>query len=596
MRLKTLLLTTIVATILTSGAVAQTNTWNEQLSMPEQGNTTSTPYNIVSGYDGDYFSLANYLTIGGTQPDVTFFGYTLPQVAVTKTTSPNWNMVLVKHDIDGTPEWAVYSAGGYVDVGNTVFVPTTDGGVIMIIKARHTESDQDGSHVLLTLKSSTDNIGKTLIYNYQEETSSEDYKWIYQPVLAKISADGKITAIERGYSADGEFTFYGAATDGSDNMYVAAAMIGELKLGDAVIPSQGRNSGVLLKFNSDLQFSGNMSVTGANKEDKIQGIVYGNGSLYTMGAVASLAQPMSFGGKTVSSGSVSGAENLWVSKVNPETLTATTLNVLENKGYDNGTKLLYTTKLNAMTIANNSEYAYICGAIVGEFDFDNETKIAPMKDKQMGFVVRMNTSDGSIKDGFDISEETTLISQVFSVIDNIDSLYVWGYDMAKNAVKFQSRNRATFAKSVDYKLYSNTNTMTTTWPCVAFDGSKIILPLRAKTLVTPTGSSESYGNTTNFYSLVSSFDFGSDIDFSKKGEPTTIEDNISDTADVRIYASNGVISIDGAEGEAVAVFNVAGAKIASISEAQAHTEIPVNASGLYIVKTNLKSQKVLVSQ
>lgn len=595
MKLKNLLLTTFAASVLASGAMAQTNTWNEQLSMTDS-KCTSTPYNIVKGYDGAFFTLANYLTTGGTQADVTFFGYTLPQMSVTNTNSPNHNMVLVKHNINGEPDWAVYSAGGYVDMGNTVFIPATDGGVVMIIKARHTESDQDGSHVLLTLKSSTDNIGKTLIYNYQEETGSEDYKWIYQPVLAKISADGKITALERGYSADGEFTFYGAATDGGDNMYVAAAMIGELKLGEAVIPSQGRNSGVLLKFSSNLQFSGSMSVTGANKEDKIQGIVYGNGSLYTMGAVASLAQPMSFGGKTVSSGSVSGAENLWVSKVNPETLTANTLNVLENKGYDNGTKQLYTTKLNAMTIANNSEYAYICGAIIGEFDFDNETTIAPMKDKQMGFVVRMNTSDGSIKDGFDISDETTLISQVFSVIDNTDSLYVWGYDMAKNAVKFQSRNRATFAKSVDYKLYSNTNTMTTTWPCVSFDGSKIILPLRARTLVTPTGSSESYGNTTNFYSLVSGFDFGSDIDFSKKGEPTAVEDNVSDTADVKIYASNGVISIDGAEGEAVAVFNVAGAKIASISEAQAHIEIHVNASGLYIVKTNSKTQKVLVSQ
>lgn len=595
MKTKSLLLTIISVTLFASGAMAQTNTWNEQLSMTDS-KCTSSPYNIVTGYDGAFFTLANYLTTGGTQADVTFFGYTLPQVSVTNTNSPNHNMVLVKHNINGEPDWAVYSAGGYVDVGNTVFIPTTDGGVVMIIKARHTESDQDGSHVLLTLKSSTDNTGKTLIYNYQEETGSETYKWIYQPVLAKISADGKITALERGYSADGEFTFYGAATDGNDNMYVAAAMIGELKLGDAVIPSQGRNSGVLLKFSSNLQFSGSMSVTGNNEEDKIQGVVYGNGSLYTMGAVASLAQPMSFGGKTVSSGSVSGAENLWVSKVNPETLTANTLNVLENKGYDNGTKLLYTTKLNAMTIANNSEYAYICGAIVGEFDFDNETKIAPMKDKQMGFVVRMNTSDGSIKDGFDISDETTLISQVFSVIDNTDSLYVWGYDMAKNAVKFQSRNRATFAKSVDYKLYSNTNTMTTTWPCVAFDGSKIILPLRARTLVTPTGSSESYGNTTNFYSLVSGFDFGSDIDFSKKGEPTAVEDNVSNTADVKIYASNGVISIDGAEGEAVAVFNVAGAKIASISEAQAHIEIHVNASGLYIVKTNSKSQKVLVSQ
>ncbi len=595
MKTKSLLLTIISVTLFASGAMAQTNTWNEQLSMTDS-KCTSSPYNIVTGYDGAFFTLANYLTTGGTQADVTFFGYTLPQVSVTNTNSPNHNMVLVKHNINGEPDWAVYSAGGYVDVGNTVFIPTTDGGVVMIIKARHTESDQDGSHVLLTLKSSTDNTGKTLIYNYQEETGSGEYKWIYQPVLAKISADGKITALERGYSADGEFTFYGAAADGNDNMYVAAAMIGELKLGDAVIPSQERNSGVLLKFSSNLQFSGSMSVTGNNEEDKIQGVVYGNGSLYTMGAVASLAQPMSFGGKTVSSGSVSGAENLWVSKVNPETLTANTLNVLENKGYDNGTKLLYTTKLNAMTIANNSEYAYICGAIVGEFDFDNETKIAPMKDKQMGFVVRMSTSDGSIKDGFDISDETTLISQVFSVIDNTDSLYVWGYDMAKNAVKFQSRNRATFAKSVDYKLYSNTNTMTTTWPCVAFDGSKIILPLRARTLVTPTGSSESYGNTTNFYSLVSGFDFGSDIDFSKNGEPTTVEDNISDAADVKIYASNGVISIEGAEGEAVAVFNIAGAKIASISEAQAHTEIPVNASGLYIVKTNSQSQKVLVSQ
>ena len=595
MKTKSLLLTIISVTLFASGAMAQTNTWNEQLSMTDS-KCTSSPYNIVTGYDGAFFTLANYLTTGGTQADVTFFGYPLPQVSVTNTNSPNHNMVLVKHNINGEPDWAVYSAGGYVDVGNTVFIPTTDGGVVMIIKARHTESDQDGSHVLITLKSSTDNIGKTLIYNYQEETGSETYKWISQPVLAKISADGKITALERGYSADGEFTFYGAAADGNDNMYVAAAMIGELKLGDAVIPSQGRNSGVLLKFNSDLQFSGNMSVTGANKEDKIQGIVYGNGSLYTMGAVASLAQPMSFGGKTVSSGSVSGAENLWVSKVNPETLTTNTLNVLENKGYDNGTKLLYTTKLNAMTIANNSEYAYICGAIIGEFDFDNETKIAPMKDKQMGFVVRMNTSDGSIKDGFDISDETTLISQVFSVIDNTDSLYVWGYDMAKNAVKFQSRNRTTFAKSVDYKLYNNTNAMTTTWPCMAVNGSKIILPLRAKTLVTPTGSSESYGNTTNFYSLVSGFDFGSDIDFSKSGEPTSVEAGTSDIADVKIYASHGVISIDGAEGETIAVFSIAGANVALVSKAQAHTNIPVSASGLYIVETNSKSQKVLVSQ
>ncbi len=595
MKLKNLLLTTFAASVLASGAMAQTNTWNEQLSMTDS-KCTSTPYNIVTGYDGAFFSLANYLTTGGTQADVTFFGYTLPQVSVTNTNSPNHNMVLVKHNINGEPDWAVYSAGGYVDVGNTVFVPTTDGGVIMIIKARHTESDQDGSHVLLTLKSSTDNIGKTLIYNYQEETGSEDYKWIYQPVLAKISADGKITALERGQSADGEFSFYGAATDGADNMYVASAMIGELKFGDAVIPSQERNSGVLLKFSSNLQFSGNMAVTGYNEEDKIQGVVYGNGSLYTMGVVASLAQPISFGGKTVSAGSVIGAENLWVSKINPETLTATALNVLENKGYDNGTKLLYTTKLNAMTIANNSEYAYICGAIIGEFDFDNETKIAPMKDKQMGFVVRMNTSDGSLKDGFDISDETTLISQVFSVIDNTDSLYVWGYDMAKNAVKFQSRNRDTFAKGVDYKLYSNTNAMTTAWPCMAAQEGKIILPLRARTLVTPTGSSESYGNTTNFYTLVSGFDFGEDIDFTKKGEPTAAQESTINNDDITIYASNKTINILGAEDTQIDVFNLAGTIIATVTKASSEVKIPVNQSGLYIVRTKSKSQKVLVSQ
>ncbi|MBQ3930100.1 MAG: hypothetical protein II708_04025, partial [Paludibacteraceae bacterium] len=137
MRLKTLLLTTIAAAILTSGAVAQTNTWNEQLSMTDS-KCTSSPYNIVTGYDGAFFSLANYLTIGGTQAEVNFFGYTLPQVSVTNTNSPNHNMVLVKHNINGEPDWAVYSAGGYVDVGNTEFIPTTDGGVVMIIKARHT--------------------------------------------------------------------------------------------------------------------------------------------------------------------------------------------------------------------------------------------------------------------------------------------------------------------------------------------------------------------------------------------------------------------------------------------------------------------------
>lgn len=595
MKLKNLLLTTFAASVLASGAMAQTNTWNEQLSMTDS-KCTSTPYNLVTGYDGAFFTLANYLTTGGTQADVTFFGYTLPQVSVTNTNSPNHNMVLVKHNINGEPDWAVYSAGGYVDVGNTVFVPTTDGGVIMIIKARHTESDQDGSHVLLTLKSSTDNIGKTLIYNYQEETGSEDYKWIYQPVLAKISADGKITALERGQSADGEFSFYGVATDGADNMYVAAAMIGELKFEDAVIPSQERNSGVLLKFNSNLQFSGNMAVTGNNEEDKIQGVVYGNGSLYTMGMVVSSAEPMSFGGKTVSAGSVSGAENLWVSKINPETLTATALNVLENKGYNDGTKLRYTTKLNSMTIANNSEYAYICGAIIGEFDFDNETKIAPMKDKQMGFVVRMNTSDGTIKDGFDISDETLLISQVFSLIDNTDSLYVWGYDMAKNAVKFQSRNRTTFAKGKDYVLYNNTNAMTTAWPCMAAQEGKIILPLRARTLVTPTGSSESYGNTTNFYTLVSGFDFGEDIDFTKKGEPTAAQESTINNDDVTIYASNKTINILGAEDTQIDVFNLAGTIIATVTKASSEVKIPVNQSGLYIVRTKSKSQKVLVSQ
>lgn len=611
MKLKSLLLTlvTLVATL----AMAQTNTWNEQLSIADGTSTTSCPYNIVNGYDGSFFTLANYLTTG-SEAEINFFGFTLPQTTVSSAT--NQNLVLVKHDIDGNADWAVYSTGGNIDTGNTVFVPTQDGGVLMIIKARHKEKNADGSNILVSLKSSNGS-EKSVMFDYATESGSADYHWIYQPALAKIDGNGNIVSLKRAYAswtvpAEQEgtvtesdeydvFSFYAAATDGNDNMYVAAAMTNDLTFGSETVHHQSlgsnkRKNGVVLKFDSDLNLAGYVSSTGDNTSETISGIVYGNGSLYTMGVVETLGAELSFGGKSVASGSVSGTPNLWVAKINPETLQASNLTVLENKGYNNGSKLLYTTKLNNLTISNNSEYLYVCGALIGEFDLGGGKSIAPGSDKQMGFTVRFNCSDATVNNGFDIADETSLISQVISVIDNTDSIYVWGYDMTKNGVKFESRDRTTLAKKKNYNLYSNTNAQTTVWPCFAVSGSKILLPLRAKTLVTPVGAEQAYGNTRNFYALISGFDFGSDIDFSKNGsEPTSVQQTSDAGQNAIIYAQGGNIYVCGAEGEDIAIYSVAGIQVARVASAPQNAIIPVSSKGLYIVKTKSKTQKLLVN-
>lgn len=606
--------------------------WVESF-LPVDSKNQSTVDNVINSADGNFFTVAHYLTTTGTESGVKFFGYDL---ALTKTTanSGNYNLAIVKHKKDGTPLWMVNSTNGYADVGSSAVAATADGGLVMFLRARHrTGAVEEGDSILISLKDAAGN-ESSLKYNYNEENETTEYHQAYQAAIIKIDGSGNVTNLKRVYAStkvpaeiestikaglafmSSPLSFDCAAVDADGNYYAAGIMSGDLTFensenGTTVIKHHNldgwdgdtqktRGNSFLLKFNSDLKLVDYTTTSAAdggsdydtyNTYDRISAMECIDGKLYTAGLVSSKGNSMAFAGKTLSTG-VSGLTSVWVSSVDAETLEADNIELCNAEESANGNVI----QLKNMTVSTDGSYLYVCGSLRGVINAGS-VKLSSAKAQLNNFFVRINVNDGSVKDG--LRTEIEGISNLFSVVDNSDSIFVYGYDMGRKPAQghsnivFESYTRDTFEKKTEYNLFTGTTAATTAWPCSAVSGNTIMLAVRAKSVLTPFGG-DAFGNATAFYGAVVAFDF-KNIDFTKKPVPTVAED-VEDGDAYKVFASNGVITVAGAEGEQIAVYSLAGVREAYVASAASQVNIPVAGNRLYIVRVNDKSQKVLMSR
>ena len=105
------------------------------------------------------------------------------------------------------------------------------------------------------------------------------------------------------------------------------------------------------------------------------------------------------------------------------------------------------------------------------------------------------------------------------------------------------------------------------------------MPLENATLRVPEGSAGAYKSASGWK------DFGTIVEYT----PTGIS-NVEAGAGFTVKAADGVITVEGAEGE-VSVYDMSGAKVAAV-KADGSATIAVPARGAYIVKAGGKAVKV----
>lgn len=590
--------------------------WSAPLVVNGTKSTAANINRVIPGPNNSFYTIANYQTNG--EENVEFMGVALPATQCSSATAPNHNLVVVKHDIDGNVDWTIYSNGGYCDVTNTALAPTADGGAYMLIKARHVYNNENGSNVLITLKG-TNNTEKSLIFNFEEESGLTDYSWVYQLALAKISNTGEIESLRRAYVSwavqpeasttktvivDGVYVD-GSAVDNDGNFFVVGRNLNTLTFdndenGQTSIPyhnmdgwngdtQSSRGGSYILKFNSDLKLTDYAVTSGETTYDNLKGIIFANGKLYVSGLVSPKeGAGFSFQGKDIyTTAPEFGA--IWSAVIDPANLSCSSTSMAT--GYKPEGRKSSSVTYSNMTTSNDGSHIYFTGCFMGGLTIGSSS-IEASSDMNHGFFARMN-ADGIFTDGAVV--ETSFLTNVTSVIDNSDSIYVFGYDMEKTVGPFfKSYTVDNLEAKSSYKLFSGTNASTVSNPCFAVNGDNIIVILRAKSKITPAYGGTEFGNTTAFYGVSVCFNF-KNFDFGKMPEPTPAAEAQDESDSANIYSQNGMICISNAEGSEISVYNLAGIRIAYTAKAEAFVSVPAS-KGLYIVKIDQTTNKVLVSQ
>lgn len=547
-------------------------------------------YTMIPASDGDLFVATSIVSSGTTEEGINMYygDEVVGQGAPNSATSGNKNLLIQRINPDGTCEWTAYSNMG--DVYSAELAETSDGGIVIVMKNRYTNRNEGSTNQL---------------WAFVDSDGSQSYVvaddpvlpgWIYQGVVAKLSAQGQLEwtkVIKFDYPTIGTklvtdaFSMSAVEVDDEDNIYiggnfrstmtVAKADGSEVDIEANYVDgwngdSQKQVGGLyILKLDAEGNYADHFTTSGDGSREEVFGLEYKEGRIY---------------GTALERATENGTVNWGDIAVTPTVFDDMAVFCMDKNLTPEWVTLKYatpfsdgkhTTQIKSFGFCGND--LLLAGLVKGGFSDtkDGAELVASSESALEGFVLRMSSVDGSTMTSKIHGEG---ISGYFGAYVENDNIYAYGYSWASGEgivlVEFPKEGE----KIVHVLLESSG--MPTAWPGV-FAGTQLYIMARNRAALTIPGTDISV-TPEGWGCMLAAYDLSSMI----SGVPAGVEEAVDNTT-VAVRGFDGYVSVTTAEPQRVDVYNVAGQLMVSQRVVAGTTEIALPA-GFYIVN----GQKVIV--
>lgn len=463
-------------------------------------------------------------------------------------TSQNGNLLLQKVDKEGNVLWNMYTTKGDVEHAATQIVPTSDGGVIMAIKAR-AWVEAEGLNNLLCVYQPGKKRRKILVYD--ELTKPSEYRY----VIMKITSNGVVSwsQIIRGevredtkYATKNNAYIYGLAVDENDNIYVGGNFRTKLSFinrQNKWVEIEAKNTKdwngdsqavtgdlFLVKLDNEGAYANHLLAEGTAKCAFFDKMYYDNGKLYLNGRVQGDGTEMKLGGLKVDASNDRQTEIL--ASVNASDLSVNYVKSLESVA---NTDNRFVIQNKSVQLLNGK--LYYTGLLNGSWKQDGQTLLDNPSSKLLkGYVLQVDPETGHV-DNAAIRLDGG-IGGFFGVYEGQKNFYAFGYDFNGGAILAPiSKDKFTLGTATKICSYGTVGICTT--PIV--DGENFVLAHRG-------GVARNFSNKASFYGTDFKFDnlkcWGTVYYSYKMGDVMTGVDKVTvdtnDDAPVDVYTLNGM--------------------------------------------------------
>jgi hypothetical protein len=576
---KFLLSTLAVSSILLANAATPAFKWayaiDSKYANDQVGAIVTTSDNKVVTY--------SHLASQNEGDELTYNGATLGSPLATSTESRN--LVVIKHNTDGTKAWAVYSKQGYFDAGTGSVVPTNDGGVLVYAKPRG--SQVTGGYEQPQLVDATG-----------AEIDFPDFptlNWTYNSVLFKISSEGAVQWVrefatdelpiaDTGKPTTDAITPAAVTVDGDGNIYVAgnfraATLFTGEKNSKYIIQPRNVTSSTtsgglyLVKLNKDGDWAGQVSVSGTAVRDQITSLVYADNTVYFCGTVQGAKDNVvTVGDKSITL--ENELDGIIYGSVSTTDLAVNYLGYVKAFGSTDGK---HTTQIKALRLIDGN--LYILGSLKGGFGpaGASEASTSSASTTLDAYLIKLSAADGSWAGAHANTNKvgtTTKVGVYFDLFKNGDKLYAFGYALDATLGVFVDELGSDLSVAEKQSLILGGGTPTTA-AGVAFDSKtgNIVASARGTKQFTFTGTENTYTPIDGKYGCVlASFNLNGDAGVS----------NVAASTAAQYRADKNSVIVTTSSDLEVNIYNTLGVQVASQTVAPGTTHIALPA-GIYVV-------------
>ncbi|MBR1630949.1 MAG: InlB B-repeat-containing protein [Paludibacteraceae bacterium] len=358
----------------------------------------------------------------------TFLGQSYLGEPLENASQMSYNVALTKFNGAGKVKWSVYSDRGYIDEQKSRVAPTSDGGVVVMLKLKIGNGTNLEENAYLTRLHFVDGNGVELDSLVQRvpwhSVPALDGVKRWHALMFKVSAAGRLEwskFYENPKNLTTEFwKFVGMVVDANDNIYLSTllAVNSELPLTstDTIKTPSGHAQLAVIKFDARGNYLKHVLTDGVQVSDGNAAMNINENNLYlTFHPVASKGLTLTFGDASFLFPDDKSTNELLIARVDND------LNVQWISGAPISTA---TIQLRSILVDGGS--VYVAGGLNGVITLPNG--VTTGRAKAYGtFIVRANASDGVYTNG-DYYEGTAINSATdIAVRDGIVYLYSYDY-------------------------------------------------------------------------------------------------------------------------------------------------------------------------
>ena len=507
-------------------------------------------------------------------------------------TNGNYNMTLYKVGTDGHLLWGIHTNVGEFSDG--AMAATSDGGVVIALKMRHSSRSTYKSDIVCQLVDA-DGVETSVKWDAPDY---ETYGGVYQPVLAKISKDGKVEWTKRidvGYKTVtisgtqkklyDNFDLRDMVADGEDNIYLTGTYRTSINFGRNANLSSPRNAE---GWDGDIQKTcGDLFVVKLDKAGTAQwnvvtkgqvisceipkNIVLDNGNLYVSGYMKGDGESAVMLGNDRLTPSIKDC--LFYACIAPadgSVKWARLLQTVEHPVTQDG------ARMKPMCLAASGNELYMGGSFYGNV-MDGENVCLENPNKQTNglraFILKCNAENGAVQAGIMIDGALT---EVENIIPKDGNLLAPGYDLYAASYLYTLDTDLT---SNSLKTYPLKNSISTATQGGVVVGDLLVSAMNANRTATFPGCDWTLNVINNGDNNYRACVFtGHDISSLSTG---IVSAPAADTG-FRAYAGKGELIVETLSACQVQVYGIDGRAILSFEAPEGRTTKSLPA-GLYIV-------------